>query len=72
MTLANTTLAPGEGTIGVMTYSVLDSDLPGPLVNRVSVTGKPIVGTDVSSEATVTVPLLDDESSLLYLPILRR
>jgi hypothetical protein len=41
-------------------------------VNRVSVTGKPIVGTDVSSETTVTVPLLDDESSLLYLPIVRR
>jgi cytochrome c peroxidase len=37
--LGRTTLAPDETTTGILTYTVTNSDLPGPLINSVMVSG---------------------------------
>ena len=57
VTLGATSLAPGEGTSGVLNYTVVEGDLPGPLVNTVTVTGTPPVGDDVygTTDELVTI-----------------
>ncbi|HFD39970.1 MAG TPA: hypothetical protein ENJ31_09045, partial [Anaerolineae bacterium] len=67
VTLLTTTLAPGDSTDGVLAYTVVTGDLPGPLVNTVTVTGTPLVGNDVTASDTATVTL--NLSWYIYLPL---
>ncbi len=52
-----TTLAPGENTIGTITYTVLEGDLPGPLTNIVTVTATNSLNQPLTATATATVAL---------------
>jgi uncharacterized repeat protein (TIGR01451 family) len=64
------TLAPGRNAVGTLIYTVQDSDLPGPLVNTVSVSGTTSVGPPLTVTAmdTATVDLPGVFS--VYLPII--
>ena len=66
--LAVTTLAPDEWTSGTLTYTVVEADLPGPLVNSVTVTGTPPVGADVIASDDASVTLVETEYRV-WLPI---
>jgi cytochrome c peroxidase len=70
--LDRTALAPGETTSGLLTYTVLDHDLPGPLVNSVTVTGTasgppPVEVVTATAEASVRLSDL-----AIYLPALHK
>ena len=56
ITLDKTDLAPGEQAIGSATYTVLDSDLPGPLTNQATATAD-YCNTTVSASASANVEL---------------
>ncbi len=58
ITLAKTTLAPGESTTGTATATVATTDLPGPLVNVATVTGETPDGQEVTDEDDALVPLV--------------
>jgi hypothetical protein len=51
------TLEVGQRVIRTATYTVQEADLPGPLVNSVTVTGTPSSDPDVTDTATVEVYL---------------
>jgi uncharacterized repeat protein (TIGR02543 family) len=72
VTLDATSLLPGEMTTGVLTYTVTQGDLPGPLTNTVTVTGT--AGSyQVSDVYTITVQLKPSPSqtnTLIYLPFI--
>ena len=73
ISLGSATLAPGATTTGSATYLVGESDLPGPLINTVMVTGTPPVGDDVTDTDTATVylgPAPAPAESKIYLPII--
>jgi hypothetical protein len=53
--LVTTTLAPHDITTGTATYVVQQSDLPGPLVNVVTVTCTPPMGNPITATASVTL-----------------
>jgi uncharacterized repeat protein (TIGR01451 family) len=57
ITPAKTTLASGETTTATGTYTVLEGDLPGPLVNIVTVTATDSQRQPVTTTATATVDL---------------
>jgi len=57
ITPAKTTLASGETTTGTGTYTVLESNLPGPLTNIVSVKATDSQNQAVTTTATATVAL---------------
>ncbi len=57
ISLAKTTLAPGESTTGTATATVATGDLPGPLVNVATVTGVGPGGKQVTDQDDATVPL---------------
>jgi len=61
ITLANTTLTPGQSTVGTIQYTLQSSDLPGPIVNTATATGQgdSQFVTD-SDSATVTASVYDD------------
>ena len=65
ITLPNTTLIPGQETFGIASTTVQSTDLPGPLVNTVTVTGTPPVGPDVSATAQASVALVNASISLV-------
>jgi uncharacterized repeat protein (TIGR01451 family) len=69
VTLGKTTLAPGESTDGTSIYVVVAGDLPGPLVNRVDVTAKPVVGADVGAHDDASI---DVSPAAIYLPLISR
>jgi uncharacterized repeat protein (TIGR01451 family) len=58
VTLNKTTLVPNEEAVGTLQYTVLSSDLPGPLVNIVTVTGTPPAGPEVTDSASESVTLV--------------
>jgi uncharacterized repeat protein (TIGR01451 family) len=68
--LGTGTLAPDEWTTGVLTYTVIEGDLPGPLVNTVVVTGTPPVGAVVTGTDTITVTLTRGHH--IWLPVVLR
>jgi hypothetical protein len=68
ISLGHATLAQGEVTTGTAAYLVIESDLPGPLTNTVTVTGTPPVGADVIDTDTITV-FIKPKGSTIYLPI---
>ena len=49
ISLADTTLAPGESAIAAATYAITISDLPGPIINAATVTGTDRDGMLVSA-----------------------
>ncbi len=58
ITLAATTLAPGESTTGTATYTVVEGDIPGAIVNVAVATGETPDGDEVSDEDDAIVPTL--------------
>jgi uncharacterized repeat protein (TIGR01451 family) len=66
ISLSSSSLAPGETVTGTQLYTVLASDLPGPLVNEVVATGIPPAGTPISDSAAVSVML---SQHMVYLPL---
>jgi uncharacterized repeat protein (TIGR01451 family) len=52
-----TSLAPGENTIGTITYTVLEGDLPGPLTNVVTAAATDSLKQPLTATATATVTL---------------
>ncbi|MDY7076473.1 MAG: hypothetical protein SXV54_06060, partial [Chloroflexota bacterium] len=70
--LGSTVLAPGESTTGIARYLVVESDLPGPITNTVTVTGTPPASEDVTDTDVATVyvePAPVPPSRTVYLPI---
>ncbi len=66
--LGAATLGPGESTSGTLSYTVQESDLPGPLVNSATVTGTPPTGAAVSDRSsTATVSLASNAAIDLLL-----
>lgn len=59
--LSVTTLAPRDQSQGVLTYTVVLTDLPGPLLNTVMVTGTSIGANVITGSAQASVKLLDAE-----------
>jgi uncharacterized repeat protein (TIGR01451 family) len=57
LSLISTTLEPSETTTALVTYTVLEADLPGPLVNTVTVSGVASATTPVQASALATVAL---------------
>jgi len=57
ITLGDTELNPDEVTVGVASYTVLEADLPGPIVNIATATGTPPFGDDVSDSDSVEVAI---------------
>lgn len=62
-------LAPDAWTVSVLTYTVTQSDLPGPLINTVVVTGTSLFGDMVTNTDSFAVSLLR-ASTHIYLPLL--
>lgn len=50
-------LKPGESATATATYKVTETDLPGPIANRATVTAKDVLGRDVSAEDSESVDL---------------
>ena len=72
ISLAATTLAPGESVTATATYTVAISDLPGPIVNTATVTGTDPDGTPVSATTDpVSVSLYINKSLLTKAEILQ-
>jgi uncharacterized repeat protein (TIGR01451 family)/uncharacterized repeat protein (TIGR02543 family) len=72
--LGTTSLLPGEMATGVLTYTVIISDLPGPITNTISVTAT-AGGYQVGDIYTITVqlkPAPSPSNTIIYLPIIRR
>lgn len=71
VTLGKTSLTKGESTTGTLSYTVLLSDLPGPLVNKVDVEGIPVFGPAVTSSDSSSVDLIPSVTSkTIYLPVI--
>lgn len=71
--LLTTTLPSLVSTDSVMTYTVSEDDLPGPLINHVTVTGKPPVGNLVTATTSVSLTLtsrLELKGDLAVVPTL--
>ncbi len=51
------TLVPGDTATGTATYTILETDLPGPLTNVVTVTATDSAGKAMTSEARASVEL---------------
>jgi hypothetical protein len=66
------TLVPGQSAAGVLTYTVQESDLPGPLFNTVVVSGATSVGTSLTVTATDTATVNLPGGHKLYLPLIMR
>ena len=72
ISLAATTLAPGESVTATATYTIAISDLPGPIVNTATVTGTDPDGTPVSATTDpVSVSLYINKSLLTKAEILQ-
>ncbi len=57
VTTDKTSLAPGESAIGTITYTVLEGDLPGPIINTVTATATDSLKQPLTATATATVAL---------------
>jgi hypothetical protein len=58
------TLAPGQGASGVLTYTVSEADLPGPLTHTVTASGTPPLGSPVTATAVLTISLVRDSDGV--------
>jgi uncharacterized repeat protein (TIGR01451 family) len=57
ITTDRTSLAPGESASGTITYTVLEGDLPGPIINTVTATATDSLRQPVTATASATVTL---------------
>ncbi len=57
VTLDRDSLGPGEQATGSIDYTVVETDLPGPLTNTATAPGTDILGKAVSSKASASVDL---------------
>ncbi|MCC6454701.1 MAG: FG-GAP repeat protein [Caldilineaceae bacterium] len=62
VTLGTTTLAPDGETTGTLTYVIQATDLPGPLVNTVVVTGTPPAAPVVTDSSSWSINIVGDAS----------
>jgi hypothetical protein len=67
----NITLAPGDNVTATATYTVKETDLPGPLVNTATVSGIDPDGNTVTDNALVEVKLTYNKYLLTKATILR-
>jgi hypothetical protein len=82
VTFGTATLAPAQSTNGTLTYTIQSGDLPGPLLNTVTVTGTTPVSPDLTLTATAqaSVTLQPDnvppdelpDPYRVYLPLILR
>ena len=70
VTLGAASLAPGASTSAILTYTVSEGDLPGPLVNTVTVTGTPPAGAPVSATDSASVNVIPHYT--IFLPLTMR
>jgi len=66
--LGATSLLPGVGASGTLTYTVIEGDMPGPLTNTVTVTGTPTLGLPVTAKAGFVLTL-GEPWEIIYLPL---
>lgn len=50
-------LAPGESATGTKQYTVMESDLPGPITNTATAYAKDVMNNPVSASATASLPI---------------
>jgi hypothetical protein len=72
VTFAPLPLAPTDHATGTLTYRAQMSDLPGPIVNRVNVTGTTILGMGLQALGQDTATIDLQIGYFLYLPVLTR
>jgi hypothetical protein len=65
--LSNTSLDAGVTITATATYTVADTDLPGPLVNTANVSGTDPDGKPITDEVSLSVPLTSSASASLQL-----
>jgi hypothetical protein len=70
ISLGSSTLAPGISNSGVAEYTVVSSDLPGPLQNTAQVTGKWVVSSEVTATANAFESVTVSPIYYAYLPII--
>ncbi|HEB64836.1 MAG TPA: hypothetical protein ENJ02_04760, partial [Chloroflexi bacterium] len=70
VSLGAASLAPGASTSAILTYTVSEGDLPGPLVNTVTVTGTPPAGAPVSATDSASVNVIPRYT--IFLPLTMR
>jgi uncharacterized repeat protein (TIGR01451 family) len=63
-------LTPGEGASGTLTYTIVDSDLPGPLTNTVTVSGTTLSSPSVTITATNAAAIDLQTQRRIFLPLL--
>lgn len=64
------TLHAEDVVTAILTYTVSELDLPGPLVNTVTVTGTPPSGFPITGTAVVTITLQGIVTRSLFLPLI--
>lgn len=71
--LEQSSLAPGQGTTGILTYTVTEADLPGPLTNTVIATGI-FSSEETTAAASISVILHSGitPNEQVYLPLILR
>ena len=67
----NITLAPGDNVTAIATYTVLEKDLPGPLVNTATASGTDPDGNTITDDASFEVKLTYYKRLLTKATILR-
>jgi hypothetical protein len=66
--LGQDSLAAGQATTGILTYTVVEADLPGPLTNIVVITGDS-PGEKITATTKLSV-LLKRANKQFYLPLI--
>ncbi len=70
ISLNKNNLPPGQGTTGILTYTVVENDLPGPLTNTIVVTGV-FLTEEITGITSMSVTLLENSSdNHVYLPVI--
>lgn len=73
ISLGLTTLAPGQEITGILTYTLTEADLPGPLMSTFTVTGTLFDNSEISAAATTSViPAEENDEINLYLPLIKK
>lgn len=73
ISLGLTTLAPGQEMTGILTYTLAESDLPGPVISTFTVTGTLFDSTRIKATATTSIiPSENNNEDGLYLPIIKK
>lgn len=69
--LDKSSLVPGQGAKGILTYTVVKADLPGPLMNAVMVTATFINGKiTATAKTSVRLSSEDETDQQMYFPII--